>query len=323
MSVAAPTASFPMRVSSASGTSLQLACDTGGTFTDLVVEGLDGGLRFYKRPTTPDDPVRGLLDVIGAAARDLGSGVEELLARTAPLHLRHDAGDERHRHGHDRAHGAARHRGASRHPRAPRGRRPATPFDYTQAYPEPYVPRSLTFEMPERIDARRERRARPRRGGRRARDRRAASAAASRRSPSACSGRSSTRRTSVRVGELLDEHLPGVPFTLVAPHSTRRSASTAAPPRRSIDASLKPLMTRFFQRPRAAAARRRLRRPAADPDLGGRRARRGRGGRERRSTRSAPARPRRRSPAGTSRVSTRAARSRSSPTPAARPTTSA
>src|SRR2546423_463352 len=53
---------------SAAGDSLRFAVDTGGTFTDLVVEGDPRGLRFHKRPTTPDDPVVGLLDVLAAAA---------------------------------------------------------------------------------------------------------------------------------------------------------------------------------------------------------------------------------------------------------------
>ena len=46
---------------------MRLACDTGGTFTDLVVE--DGpGIRLFKASTTPDDPVRGVLDAIERAA---------------------------------------------------------------------------------------------------------------------------------------------------------------------------------------------------------------------------------------------------------------
>src|SRR4051812_20745510 len=61
--------------------SLRFGVDTGGTFTDLVVEGDPGGLRLFKRPTTPDDPVRGLLDVLGAAAQELGTTTRELLAR--------------------------------------------------------------------------------------------------------------------------------------------------------------------------------------------------------------------------------------------------
>jgi N-methylhydantoinase A len=60
---------------------LHFAADTGGTFTDLVVDGDARGLRFYKRPTTPAEPVRGLLDVVNSAADDFGVSVRELLAR--------------------------------------------------------------------------------------------------------------------------------------------------------------------------------------------------------------------------------------------------
>ena len=50
---------------------MRLACDTGGTFTDLVVE--DGRrLRIYKAPTTPDDPVEGVLEALALAAADAG-----------------------------------------------------------------------------------------------------------------------------------------------------------------------------------------------------------------------------------------------------------
>jgi len=35
---------------------MRLACDTGGTFTDLIVEMDEGGVTMFKSPTTPDDP---------------------------------------------------------------------------------------------------------------------------------------------------------------------------------------------------------------------------------------------------------------------------
>ena len=60
---------------------LRLAVDTGGTFTDLVVEGPEG-LRTYKSSTTPDDPIRGVLDVLEVAAADLAMPRAELLARS-------------------------------------------------------------------------------------------------------------------------------------------------------------------------------------------------------------------------------------------------
>ena len=47
---------------------MRFAVDTGGTFTDLLVEDDEGALHLFKSPTTPDDPVRGALDVFGVAA---------------------------------------------------------------------------------------------------------------------------------------------------------------------------------------------------------------------------------------------------------------
>jgi len=46
---------------------MRIATDTGGTFTDLVVEDADG-LRLFKAPTTPEDPVDGLLDAVDRVA---------------------------------------------------------------------------------------------------------------------------------------------------------------------------------------------------------------------------------------------------------------
>ena len=48
---------------------MRFAVDTGGTFTDLVMEDDRGVLHMFKAATTPDDPVRGILDVVDAAAR--------------------------------------------------------------------------------------------------------------------------------------------------------------------------------------------------------------------------------------------------------------
>jgi len=59
---------------------MRLAVDTGGTFTDLVVEDGDGRLRLYKSATTPHAPVQGVLNVLALAARDLSMSRAELLA---------------------------------------------------------------------------------------------------------------------------------------------------------------------------------------------------------------------------------------------------
>lgn len=230
---------------SAAASSLRFAVDTGGTFTDLVVEGDPRGLRFYKRPTTPDDPVRGLLDVLTAAAEDFGTPREDLLAR-GDLFI----------FGTTRATNAVVTGTSARtallctagHPdtllfREGGGR--TTLFDYTQEYPDPYVPRSLTFEVPERIDA----------AGAVLRPldeeavRRVAAELRAREveAVAVCLLWSIVNPVHERrVGELLAEELPEVPYTLsheLNPSLREyRRASSAA-----IDASLKPLMSRFFR----------------------------------------------------------------------------
>ena len=60
---------------------MRFAVDTGGTFTDLVVEDDSGGARMYKSETTPSDPVAGVLDTLELAAADYGLSRPELLAK--------------------------------------------------------------------------------------------------------------------------------------------------------------------------------------------------------------------------------------------------
>ncbi len=130
---------------------LQFAVDTGGTFTDLVVDGDGLPPRFYKRSTTPADPIEGLLAVFAAAAADHGDDLATFIGRGDSLIF-----------GTTRATNAVVTGSTARtallctegHPdvllfREGGGR--TTLFDYTQEYPAPYIPRSLTFEIPERI----------------------------------------------------------------------------------------------------------------------------------------------------------------------------
>ena len=124
---------------------MRLACDVGGTFTDLVLE--DGAeLRLYKASTTPDDPVRGLLDAVALAAADRGVDVAGLLGR-AEMFI----------HGTTRAINAILTGSTARtalpvsegHPDIlviREGGRMEV-FNFTVPYPEPYVPRALTFEI--------------------------------------------------------------------------------------------------------------------------------------------------------------------------------
>ncbi|MEK9661508.1 MAG: hydantoinase/oxoprolinase N-terminal domain-containing protein, partial [Alphaproteobacteria bacterium] len=58
---------------------MRFAVDTGGTFTDLIVEDYDGGLHMFKASTTPDDPIRGVLDSLQVAADGMGMALADLL----------------------------------------------------------------------------------------------------------------------------------------------------------------------------------------------------------------------------------------------------
>jgi N-methylhydantoinase A len=130
---------------------MRLAVDTGGTFTDLVIE--DGErLHLFKAPTTPADPIHGIIDVIDVAASGLSLSRQALLKRT-DLFV----------HGTTTATNAVVTGKTAKtaflttagHPDIlvlREGGRIGLPlFDYSIEYPKPYVPRALTFQVPERV----------------------------------------------------------------------------------------------------------------------------------------------------------------------------
>ncbi|MHB1810619.1 MAG: hydantoinase/oxoprolinase family protein [Solirubrobacteraceae bacterium] len=221
---------------------MRLAADTGGTFTDLVVEEGES-VRLYKASTTPKDPAEGILDALSVAARDRGGAVEDLLG-AAEVFI----------HGTTRAINAILTGATARtallctrgHPDMlllREGGR-TQPFNWSYGYPDPYVPRSLTYEVDERIGSQGEV-VRPL-------DEEAAIEAIGKldgagvESVAVCLLWSIANPAhELAIGELLERHLPGVPYTLShALNPTLREyrrASCAA-----IDASLKPLMTAYL-----------------------------------------------------------------------------
>jgi N-methylhydantoinase A len=221
---------------------VRLAVDTGGTFTDLVVEE-PAGRRLYKSSSTPDNPLEGVLNVLALAAADRGCTRQELLAGTDLLI-----------YATTRAINAVITDTAARtallttagHPEVlvfREGGR-SQPFNHRRFYPPPYIPRHLTWEVPERISSE----------GHvlRPLDEDALGSiidelAAERvEAVAVCLLWSITNPAhELRVGELLAERLPDTPYTLS--HSLNptireyRRASAAA-----IDASLKPMMARHL-----------------------------------------------------------------------------
>ena len=222
---------------------MRFAVDTGGTFTDLVVESDDGGLRMYKAPTTPSDPVAGVLETLARAAEDLGESRESLLGRGEMLI-----------HGTTHAINAIVTGNTARaaflttkgHPDVLVFREGGRiePFNFTVPYPEPYVPRSLTYEVQERVaydgtvtepldEAGVVEIAEQLKGQ-------------EIEAVGVCLLWSIVNPAhELRVGELLERHLPGVPYTLShvlnpSLREYRRASSTC------IDASLKPLMGSYL-----------------------------------------------------------------------------
>jgi len=217
----------------------RIAVDTGGTFTDLVVADARGQLTVGKALTTPDRIWLGFARALETAAGKLALPMDELLAATELVV-----------YGTTRATNAiVTGRTAKTALLVTEGFRDmlvikeggkADPHDFSQPFPEPYIPRRHTFEVAERIDAE---------GGVvRALDEARLRATLAQlgvqgfEAVAVCLLWSIANPThEQRVGESIEAALPGVAYTLshrLNPivREYRRASSTA------IDASIKPLM---------------------------------------------------------------------------------
>ena len=223
---------------------MRLAVDTGGTFTDLIVEDDSGQLHMFKTPTTPDDPVEGIFDTIKQASDSIAIPLETLLGQ-AEMFI----------HGTTHTINAVITGNTAKtaflctkgHPDILVFREGGRiePFNYDVPFPKPYIPRALTFEIPERINS----------------EGRVVASLDEEAVISVIDQLKALRVEAIavcllwsvvnpnhenRVGELLSVHMPGVPFTLshiLNPilREYRRASSTC------IDASLKPLMSKYLR----------------------------------------------------------------------------
>jgi N-methylhydantoinase A len=219
--------------------SYRITVDTGGTFTDMVVASDSGRQVIGKAPTTPERIFNGMKDALAAAAGELGVEPGQLLAETSILI-----------YGTTRATNAIIQGEVAKTAFLTTEGFPDTlvlkeggkhgPHDFTQEYPDPYIPRKYTFEIPERIDSE---------GGiHTALDRVATEKILARlkahnfEAIAVCLLWSIVNSEHERaVGEMIEKILPNVPYTLshqLVPiiREYRRASATA------IDASLKPLM---------------------------------------------------------------------------------
>jgi N-methylhydantoinase A len=223
---------------------MRMSIDVGGTFTDLMVDVPGSAATMFKSPTTHPDPIDGILGAIELAASARHVSVPNLLADTEILF-----------HSTTRAINAVVTGNAARtallvtegHPDIlliREGGR-TDPFNYRNAYPAPYIPRSLTFEIPGRICA----------DGRvyAPLNEAAALAAIEQLKAKKVEAVAVSLIWSIvnpihelRLAQMLEQHLPGIPYTLSQQlnptvREYRRTSSCA------IDASLKPIMSDYLR----------------------------------------------------------------------------
>lgn len=129
----------------------KISVDTGGTFTDVVVSDEKGRLNIGKAPTA-DDAFIGVCGGLEVVADQLGLTLEQLLGETTVF-----------------IYSTTRSTNAILEGKTAKTALLVTEgfpdvlvlreggklhgFDLDQSYPKPYIPRALTFEIPERIDS--------------------------------------------------------------------------------------------------------------------------------------------------------------------------
>ncbi len=217
----------------------RISVDTGGTFTDVVVTDAAGQMTIGKALTTRDRISVGMKEAIAAAAEELGITLTDLLGQ-ADLLI----------YGTTRATNAIVTKTVAKTAFVTTEGFPDilllkeggkfNPHDFTEEYPDPYIPRRHTFEIAERTDAQGKattplNEALARQTLETIRDRGFEAIAV-------CLIWSiANPEHELKIGAMIQEIMPDVPFTLshqLIPivREYRRASATA------IDASLKPLM---------------------------------------------------------------------------------
>lgn len=224
--------------------SYTISVDTGGTFTDVVIADPTGKLTIGKALTTRDRIFLGMREAIQAAAGDVGVTLSALLSQTKLL-----------------IYGTTRATNAIVTKTVAKTAFVTTegfadilllkeggkfnPHDFSKDYNDPYVPRRHTFEIPERVGA--EGTVSVPFNETRAREVAQTLKAKSFEAVAVCFLWSiANPEHELRMARLLDEILPGTPYTLshqLIPivREYRRASATA------IDASLKPLMQQHLR----------------------------------------------------------------------------
>lgn len=217
----------------------RISVDTGGTFTDVVIADEQGIRSIGKSLTTPDRIFEGMRGAVEIAAEELGLAGGDVLQRADMLIYGTTRATNAVVTGHTAKTAFLCTRGFRDTLVLKEGGK-YDPHDYSYDYPAPYIPRRYTFEIDERIDAQGE-------VVRAIDESQARSVVATLKergfeAVSVCLLWSIVNGAHERaIAAMLDEDLPGVPYTLsheLIPivREYRRASTTA------VDASLKPLM---------------------------------------------------------------------------------
>ncbi len=234
MSASSPNPKDPM--------TYRISVDTGGTFTDVVVADSSGQLHIAKALTTFDRAFDGVSDALATIAGRLDLDLRGLLGRTSGF-----------TYGTTRSTNAIVEQKTARtaffttegFPDILLVREGGKPETFRQLpYPAPYVPRHRTWEIRERMDA--DGTAFTELDERSVVDAIAGAVSAGCEAVGVCLlWATANPAHEARVGALLEQHAPGLPYTLshqLNPiiREYRRASSTV------IDASLKPVMQGFL-----------------------------------------------------------------------------
>jgi N-methylhydantoinase A len=217
----------------------RITVDTGGTFTDIVVADTENRLTIGKAPTTPDRIFNGMRAALENVADQLAMPLGELMEAADVLIYGTTCATNAIVTGQIAKTALLTTRGFPDVLVLREGGK-FNPHDFSMPYPKPYLPRRHTFQITERVNAEGdivtrldETEARATLGelGRRGFESIAVSLLWS----------VANAAHEFRLGELIEELLPGIPYTLshqLNPilREYRRASSTA------IDASIKPLM---------------------------------------------------------------------------------
>jgi N-methylhydantoinase A len=130
----------------------KVSADVGGTFTDVAVSDLAGTLRLGKALSTHEDPFRGVTEALAEAAAGFGLAAAEVLGEAGIFLYATTAATNAILTG-ATARTALLTTAGHRDVLTLREGGRSNPFDFGVPYGAPYVPRGLTFEVPERVSA--------------------------------------------------------------------------------------------------------------------------------------------------------------------------